>query len=81
MVVCYHFLYAVLYYFILSCLNDFLVSMFVIGVISIEVWPTQFPVWAFVLSLAIGGCPKRIQLSVFVDSVFPQRSFIAFRLA
>jgi hypothetical protein len=28
--------------------------MFVFGVISIEVWPTQLPVWAFVLALAIG---------------------------
>ncbi|KAH8110875.1 OPT oligopeptide transporter [Phellopilus nigrolimitatus] len=27
--------------------------MFVFGVISIEVWPTQFPVWAFVLALFI----------------------------
>ncbi|KAI0286278.1 OPT oligopeptide transporter [Russula brevipes] len=29
------------------------VSMFVFGVIAIEVWNTQFPVWAFVLSLII----------------------------
>ncbi|KAH7922249.1 small oligopeptide transporter [Leucogyrophana mollusca] len=29
------------------------VIMFVIGVISIEVWHTEFPVWAFVLSLLI----------------------------
>jgi hypothetical protein len=28
--------------------------MFVIGVISIELWHTEFPVWAFVLSLTIG---------------------------
>ncbi|KII86297.1 hypothetical protein PLICRDRAFT_177860 [Plicaturopsis crispa FD-325 SS-3] len=28
-------------------------SMFVLGIISIEVWPTQFPVWAFVLALII----------------------------
>ncbi|KAL4071896.1 OPT oligopeptide transporter [Scleroderma citrinum] len=28
-------------------------GMFVIGVISIEVWHTEFPVWAFCLSLAI----------------------------
>ncbi len=27
--------------------------MFVFGVISIEVWNTQFPVWAFVLALVI----------------------------
>ncbi|KAI5123186.1 hypothetical protein M0805_003953 [Coniferiporia weirii] len=28
-------------------------SMFVFGIISIEVWPTQFPVWAFILALII----------------------------
>ena len=28
--------------------------MFVFGVVSIEVWDTQFPVWAFVLALIIG---------------------------
>lgn len=28
-------------------------SMFAAGIISIKVWPTQFPVWAFVLSLVI----------------------------
>jgi TctA family transporter len=30
------------------------VSMFVFGVISIEVWKTQMPLWAFVLALVIG---------------------------
>jgi hypothetical protein len=29
------------------------VSMFTFGVISIEVWSTQFPVWAFVLALVV----------------------------
>ncbi|KAJ7232442.1 OPT oligopeptide transporter protein-domain-containing protein [Mycena haematopus] len=28
-------------------------SMFILGIISIEVWPTQMPVWAFVLALLI----------------------------
>ncbi|KDR68806.1 hypothetical protein GALMADRAFT_256667 [Galerina marginata CBS 339.88] len=28
-------------------------SMFTLGIISIEVWPTQMPVWAFVLALVI----------------------------
>lgn len=28
--------------------------MFVFGVISVEVWNTEFPVWAFVLALLIG---------------------------
>lgn len=30
-----------------------LVVMFAFGVVSIEVWPTQMPVWAFVLAIAI----------------------------
>lgn len=30
-------------------------AMFIFGVVSIEVWPTQFPVWGFVLALAICG--------------------------
>jgi OPT family small oligopeptide transporter len=29
------------------------VSMLVFGIVSIEVWPTQFPVWAFFLALII----------------------------
>ncbi|EMD31506.1 hypothetical protein CERSUDRAFT_119725 [Gelatoporia subvermispora B] len=29
------------------------VTMFVFGIISIEVWKTQFPVWAFVLALIV----------------------------
>ncbi|KAF5376874.1 hypothetical protein D9615_007249 [Tricholomella constricta] len=29
-------------------------SMFALGVISIEVWPSEMPVWAFVLALLIG---------------------------
>jgi hypothetical protein len=31
------------------------VTMFVFGVVSIEVWHTQFPVWGFVISLLIGA--------------------------
>ena len=31
------------------------VSMFVCGIILIEVWHTEFPVWAFCLSLFIGA--------------------------
>jgi hypothetical protein len=34
---------------------SFSVSMFVFGIISIEVWATEFPVWAFVLALLICG--------------------------
>lgn len=32
---------------------SFQVTTFVFGVISIEVWDSQFPVWAFVLSLIV----------------------------
>ena len=39
----------------LSVLISFSVSMFVFGVVSIEVWETQFPVWGFVLALCIGA--------------------------
>ena len=31
--------------------------MFVCGVVAIEVWDTQFPVWAFVLALIICASP------------------------
>jgi OPT oligopeptide transporter protein len=34
--------------------NSSIVSMFIFGVVSIEVWHTQLPVWAFVLALLIG---------------------------
>lgn len=33
-----------------------LVAMFVFGVVTIEVWNTQMPVWAFVLALV--SCPE-----------------------
>ena len=29
------------------------VTMFVLGIIAIEVWATQMPVWAFILALLI----------------------------
>jgi hypothetical protein len=28
--------------------------MFALGVLSIELWPTEMPVWAFVIALLIG---------------------------
>jgi TctA family transporter len=31
-----------------------IVVMFVFGAVSIEVWDTEFPIWAFVLALTIG---------------------------
>ena len=43
----------------LTLILGFLVTMFVFGVISIEVWPTQLPVWAFALALIICGFPKK----------------------
>ena len=39
----------------LSVLLSFSVSMFVFSVVSIEVWATQFPVWASVLALVVGA--------------------------
>jgi predicted membrane protein len=38
----------------LAVLISFSVSMFVFGVVSIEVWETQLPIWGFVLALCIG---------------------------
>ena len=39
---------------LLAALIPFSVSMFVFGVVSIEVWKSQLPVWGFVLALCIG---------------------------
>jgi hypothetical protein len=39
----------------LAVLISFSVSMFVFGVVSIEVWETQLPIWGFVLALCIGA--------------------------
>jgi len=36
-------------------------SMFALGIISIEVWPTQMPVWAFILALVICELPEYVQ--------------------
>ena len=38
----------------LAVLISFSVSMFVFGVVSIEVWKSELPVWGFVLALCIG---------------------------
>ena len=38
----------------LTALISFSVSVFVFGVVSIEVWKSQLPVWGFVLALFIG---------------------------
>jgi len=37
------------------------VTMFVFGVILIEIWHTEFPVWAFCLSLAIGASSQTVE--------------------
>ena len=37
-----------------AVLISFPVSMFVFGVVSIEVWKSELPVWGFVLALCIG---------------------------
>lgn len=47
-----------------SVLMFFPVTMFTFGVIAIEVWDTQFPVWAFVLALLIRAfCPALFLLA------------------
>ena len=52
MVVCYYFRCVRVLEGILAHIDDIaVVTMFVFGIISIEVWPTQFPVWGFVLAL------------------------------
>ena len=38
----------------LAVLMSFSVFMFVSGVVSIEVWKSQLPVWGLVLALCIG---------------------------
>ena len=37
-----------------TVLISFPVFMFVFGVVSIEVWKSELPVWGFVLALCIG---------------------------
>ena len=38
-----------------SVLISFSVIMLVFGIVAIEVWDTELPVWAFILSLSIGA--------------------------
>jgi hypothetical protein len=56
------------------------VSMFVFGVVSIEVYKTEFPVWAFVVALVIG---RSFFFCVSVQAANSplQRSFISSQLA
>ena len=44
----------------------FSVTMFVFGVVVIEVWDTQLPIWAFVLALLI--CTYYITFCCFLSS-------------
>ena len=37
-------------------LTAFAVTMFGFGIVVIEIWHTEFPVWAFILALIIGAC-------------------------
>ena len=50
------------------------VSMFIFGIISIEVWHTQFPVWAFVLALII--CTLSIPNNSSVLSLIGSSAFV-----
>ena len=47
-------------------LTAFAVVMFGFGVTAIEVWKTEFPLWAFVLALTIGE--SSILLTCFVPA-------------
>ena len=49
-------------------------SMFALGIISIEVWPTQMPVWAFILALVI--CP----FLEYVQKYWLSHIYYSFRL-
>ena len=51
----------------LTLLTSFSVSMFVFGIVSIEVWETQLPVWGFVLALCIGVLYNLLIISLDVD--------------
>jgi OPT oligopeptide transporter protein len=54
--------------------TTFAVTMFVFGVVAIEVWNTEFPVWAFVLALLICASTRLfwdiLSLLTFVRSAF-----------
>jgi hypothetical protein len=45
--------------------------MFLFGVVAIEVWETQLPVWAFVLALTICGSPILPRILYPVDMPLP----------
>jgi hypothetical protein len=57
--------------------DQYAVSMFVVGVIAIEVWHTEFPVWAFVLSLLIGDSHMSYYVGSKTNSL-PQHSSTLF---
>lgn len=46
--------------------------MFMFGVISIEIWPTEFPVWGLVLALIIGMPP----IFYLTDSADPNSALV-----
>ena len=52
-----------------------IVSMFVFGITSIEVWNTQFPVWAFVLALIICALPSPPKFRDLSEHVFSIRVY------
>ena len=49
--------------------------MFLFGVVAIEIWETQFPVWAFILALAICGSPIPPRILYPVDMPPPSLAF------
>ena len=50
-------------------------SMFALGIISIEVWPTEMPVWSFILALAIGKIHFLRALRSVTDQCFSSKAF------
>jgi OPT family oligopeptide transporter len=58
----------------LSVLISSEVSMFVLGVVAIEVWETQLPIWTFVLALGIRAFTKpdsnSFRVLIFICSAF-----------
>ena len=56
---------------------SFAVSTFVSGVVVIEVWNTQLPVWAFVLALIICASPDTpARVEYLVDLPPPRSAFV-----
>jgi hypothetical protein len=56
------------------------VSMLGFGFVTIEVWQTQLPVWAFVLALTIGAFPNTPCGILPVNGCSPSHSAFAYTI-